>query len=584
MYVCQSGAVVDSRMSVVQVSTYKMLRIRETLTGSSFSPHTPNDRTQFGREMITKKSPLFSNFLLMMVMTVVHVSNVITICPAPCKCSEAKLVDIGTVYKIFCTDQKLQSILDISALKSVALPIHLSLNENEIKSVAMSDFSPGLPIQSLDLSSNKDIRIADAAFDNISPTLTKLTLEAISLTLDSPLTMVSSLSGLRELSISHNNRKGYVSGAVENVSSILFTGPMARSLKILKMTHCGIRYLADDAFKHLTYLEELDLSNNWFHNIPNTISSLRHLKKLVLVWCYIKRIKDDPFLGLSRLQWIEMTRNPIETIEKYAFRGLETSLKRLYLEYCHLKSIPSEEIKSLKALEYLDLTMNHFDKAPANSFVGAYCLRTLLISGNNLKFEKDTFSGQRDCIIELIIKQMNLSVVPTLALSQLNNLQTLTLEKAGIKTLPPSTMSGIKAKTISLAENDLTTIEPGAFLGLPPEVELNLRKTKISDIDFLLGYDQDAIATVNLDKTELQCRCSMKSSLNATLNISIYGACIKNNKTTVPFDSHMLKSVLNEACEEEERRRNAGARVQTLASGHFILILYLITKLLYTYM
>ncbi|KAH9495467.1 hypothetical protein Btru_015190 [Bulinus truncatus] len=207
--------------------------------------------------------------------------------PAPCKCSEAKLEDIGTVYKISCTDQKLQSILDISALKSVALPIHLTLNENEIKSVAMSDFSPGLPIQSLDLSSNKDIRIADAAFDNISPTLTKLTLGAISLTLDSPLTMVSSLSGLREFSISHNNRKGYVSGAVENVSSVLFTDP-----------------------------------------------------------------------------W------------------------------------PDEPVRC-----------------------------------------------------------------PDAHMSQLNNLQTLTLEKAGIKTLPPSAMCGIKAKTISLAENDLTTIEAGRLPG-----------------------------------------------------------------------------------------------------------------------
>ncbi|KAK0043427.1 chaoptin [Biomphalaria pfeifferi] len=519
------------------------------------------------------------SYLCALTLALVLAHSTDRTCPSPCKCSQTRLEDIGDIYKVVCSEKKLQAIPSLDILKPVPLPIHLHFNENDIRSIRSLAFPPNVNIDSLDLSRNKQVIIEPMTFTNLAPSLTKLTLEAINLNFDSPLTMISGLDHLRELSISHNNRKGYVAGAVEKVMVTLLSGSVTRSLRILRMAHCGIRELNKDAFKYLTYLEELDLSNNWFHYVPEAIRSLRHLKKLILVSTKIVKITDDAFLTLSHLEWLEMSRSDIEIIEKYAFRGLEKSLKRLYLERCKLKKIPSEEIKHLKKLEYLDLTMNYFETASAHSFVGEYCLKTLLISGSNLKFERDTFSGQKDCIIDLAIKQMNLSVIPREALSKLNKLQQLSLERTEIKTLPRSAMVGIKAKTISLAENNLNYIAPGAFLGLPSRVELNLRRTKVSDIDFLLGYEDEAIATVNLDKTELQCRCSMESSLNATLNIAIFGACLKNNKTLIPFDSYMLKSVLSDAC-EEERSRNAISSLYKLRSQELLPLLLVLVRYL----
>lgn len=73
----------------------------------------------------------------------------------------------------------------------------------------------------------------------------------------------------------------------------------------------------------------------------------------------------------------------------------------------------------------------------------------------------------------------------------------------------------------------------------------------MASIDFLLGYSPDVIATVNLDYAELVCQCSMKSSLNATLNIHIYGSC-RIGSQEAPLSSSRLEGMLDKICLEEE--------------------------------
>ncbi|CAG5133291.1 unnamed protein product [Candidula unifasciata] len=474
-------------------------------------------------------------------------------CPAQCKCTQEQLTDMGLIYNINCNRKGLLVVPDLTILTEIRLPIYLNFGSNKITSVSTIDFPPDLNIFRLDLDHNMDMNIEDDTFINLAPTLKKLSVEAVGLIFNRPLEMVSSLEKLEELSISHNNKIGYVTNAVKDVEAVLFQSewPVSKSMKILRMSHCSIRSLSPASLDSLISLTELDLSNNWLTSVPSVIRHLKDLRKISLFRCQISVLEDYSFLGLSKLEVIELTTNPLTTIENNAFIGLENCLKRLQLELCHLRDIPSQAIKDLTKLEYLDLSQNSFSVATDTSFTGKYCLKELLVSAEGMRFEPHAFSGQKHCVTDLTIKSMKLQTVPREAIAEIEKLARLSLEFNNITVLPREAFRGIKATSINLANNKLKHIDPGAFLGLPPHLHLNLRRTAVSDIDFLLGYPDDAIDTVNLDYAELECRCSMKSALNATLSVEIYGSCTKG-QYVVPLSSSRLEGILDTVCLEEQ--------------------------------
>ena len=52
-------------------------------------------------------------------------------------------------------------------------------------------------------------------------------------------------------------------GKFSNVTRNTFLNLTQDSIKVLKMTNCGIKYIAKDAFKNFTKMEHLDLSRNY---------------------------------------------------------------------------------------------------------------------------------------------------------------------------------------------------------------------------------------------------------------------------------------------------------------------------------
>ncbi|XP_005100877.1 chaoptin [Aplysia californica] len=496
-------------------------------------------------------------------------------CPAPCKCVQEKRQGLGQVYTVRCSDLDLTQVPDLSSLEAVPLPKYVNLASNDILSVSNADFRPDLNIASLDLSQNKEVQIDADAFLSMATTLRQLLLEDVGLTFQKPLEMLEQLENLELLSLSNNNRKGYVPGAQDHVTARLLTGRVGRKLKQLRMAHCGIRSLASASLDSLTELEVIDLSNNWFTKVPDAVKRLRSLTDFHLSHCNIKELQDLELNNLKHVKNLDLSSNSIETIMIDAFRGTENSLKTLNLERCGLEEIPSLAIRNLEKLERLDLSQNSFKSAPANSFTGKYCLKTLLIGSVGLKFEARTFSGQKDCIEELTIKHMGLTAVPLNALKSLNQLANIVLDHNAISTLPKNAFSGIKAHIISLANNPLSHIEEGAFSGLPPNLNLNLRRTEISQIDFLTGYPEDAIKTVNLDYANIECRCSMQDSLNVTFVVEVYGTCRKGPRV-VSLSSSRLPGMLEEACEEE---RAANWAWRAGGQGHFVCLSVIVTCL-----
>ncbi|GFR84271.1 leucine-rich repeat-containing protein 15 [Elysia marginata] len=432
--------------------------------------------------------------------------------------------------------------------------IQLHLENNLIKSVDKSQFVNGLDVFSLDLSRNKGpMDIPDDIFENLASTLERLSLEALSLTFDQPLSMVSDLSKLTKLSVSHNNRRGYVPGAVEHVTVRLLEGPVTRSLRTLKMSHCGLRSLSDSSLAGLSSLESLDLSNNWFTKIPGAIKSLPGLKTLSLFHCYIKKLADFSFSGMTQLKSLHLSSNHLAEIEPFAFTGPENSLDHLRMARCRLTQVPTNALKLLQKLKYLDMSENRFTEAGPGAFKGSYCLTELLISARDMEFSPEAFTDQSKCVVSLTIKQMDLISIPREAVSKLTNLRRLSLDNNQIRELQSGAFSGIAASSIRLTGNPLTTIEDDAFRGLPSGLDINLSHTDISGIEFLLGYPEEAITSVNLDYAGLVCRCSMRDALNATLTARIYGSC-RSGKRNIMLSSRELPQIVEDACAEESKR------------------------------
>ncbi|GFO02415.1 leucine-rich repeat and immunoglobulin-like domain-containing nogo receptor-interacting protein 1 [Plakobranchus ocellatus] len=502
-------------------------------------------------------------------------------CPTSCKCRPETLDGVGPVYSVNCAGKGLGDLPDLRVLMNSG-PVYgggdggtgthvtgvgerrlqLELANNRIGSLDSSQFVTGLNVFSLDISRNKGLsQINDNTFDNLAPHLERLSMDALGLTFDRSLSTVSNLNRLKQLSISHNNRRGYVPGAVEHVKVKLFQGPVTTSLISLKMSHCGMRSLSKKSLKSLVSLEILDLSNNWFAHVPDAVKGLTRLKKLLLFHCYIKKLADFSFTDLTYLESLDLSANHVADIEPFAFTGLEHALSDLRLGRCHLREIPTQAFAILNKLKRLDLSENRFNKAGHDAFTGGYCLTELLISARGMEFEPTAFADQSKCLFSLTIKQMDLSTIPREAIAKLKNLRQLSLENNKILSLQPDAFNGIAASSIRLTGNPLTTIEDHAFRGLPAGLDINLSHTKVSGIEFILGYPEGAISSVDLNYAGLVCRCSMREALNATLITDIYGSC-RSGTRDILLSSRDLSEIVEDACIEESKR-NSGTPALT---------------------
>lgn len=114
-------------------------------------------------------------------------------------------------------------------------------------------------------------------------------------------------------------------------------------LQKIFLSRCRITMLDDRAFKGLTNLIELDLSNNILPAVPvEAFPDLPSLMKLSLNGNPFKVIKSYTFKNLKYLNTLELSRCELEVIEKDAFYGLG-ALELLKLDFNSLKYIPGAQ-------------------------------------------------------------------------------------------------------------------------------------------------------------------------------------------------------------------------------------------------
>ncbi|TST22559.1 Podocan [Bagarius yarrelli] len=225
--------------------------------------------------------------------------------------------------------------LDRNLLQSVPTDLPASLEElrldgNRVK--VMSEVAwfrcPGLLILSL---SNNSLESTSSSF---------------------PVGVLSSLSNLRTLSLSHNHlttvplrlplslQELYLrSNLIQRFQAGVFQGKVQLQVLDLSANRLTNKGLGKDALINATHLESLNLEGNFLKQVPRYLP--QSLKTLNLEGNSIFSISKTTFLSLPHLEHLGLARNKISKVVPGAFWGLPL-LHQLDLSYNMLHLVPHQ--------------------------------------------------------------------------------------------------------------------------------------------------------------------------------------------------------------------------------------------------
>ncbi|KAG6445885.1 chondroadherin isoform X2 [Manduca sexta] len=261
---------------------------------------------------------------------------------------------------------KANRILDIEddAFRNIERLVYLDLSHNSISGdVLRSEIFQGpykngvygdIALETLNLGHNK-IHSLDRYFFKYTPNLTRLYLN------NNPIEIL------------------------DHVTMLALSS--ARNLEVLDLSKTEIGSIPLDAFKGLAKLQQIDLSDNQFVTVPESLSLVGNtLKYLTFNNNPIVELNDDSFVGLSNLLELEVGENDyLDEVKRSTFTPLK-SLRVLHL--CHnpnLRYISHNAFRGLKdkwTLKEVYLDDNNLSELSAD-LMPWNKLETLGMTGNN---------------------------------------------------------------------------------------------------------------------------------------------------------------------------------------------------------
>ncbi|XP_059616469.1 uncharacterized protein LOC132261598 [Phlebotomus argentipes] len=146
---------------------------------------------------------------------------------------------------------------------------------------------------------------------------------------------------------------------IASIDRDAFSRVSLRNLQRLFVVRCRLKALDRYAFRDLSNLVELDLSNNALATVPSHVfSSISELRELKLNGNPIQRIATDAFGQLPQLVRLELSDCRITAIDARAFASLETTLEWLHLDGNRLMDVRASTLTMLYNLHGLELARN----------------------------------------------------------------------------------------------------------------------------------------------------------------------------------------------------------------------------------
>lgn len=219
-------------------------------------------------------------------------------------------------------------------------------------------------------------------------------------------------------------------GKFSNLTRNTFLNVKQDSIKVLKMTNCGIQFIAKDAFKNFTKMEHLDLSKNYeglnATNVAEMMShSLNHSKITRLSFNYMgwNELPPKMFVGL-----------------------ISTNIKTIQLTHNYITQIKEDVFRPLKSLQELDLSWNGISDGRID-FTGMPQLKKLFLSGNWFTYFPNFCDKNNKSIIPNLLQlQLDNSKIFSLhkPITCLDNLEILNLAGLSLRLLYANTFAQLK--------------------------------------------------------------------------------------------------------------------------------------------
>uniref|UniRef100_A0A182VVJ1 LRRCT domain-containing protein n=1 Tax=Anopheles minimus TaxID=112268 RepID=A0A182VVJ1_9DIPT len=366
--------------------------------------------------------------------------------------------------------------------------------------VTLADLGSMRNLRSLTISNLPSTSLGPDDFAHFSPELEELRLNRAALKVIKSHAFTH-VRGLKRLDLSENR--------IDSIEPDAFTD-VGHSLVSLRASHglgSQLVVFPIEAFRKLTALEALDLSNNRlkavgdtsFHLLRNLVSLELHdnqidvlakgtfqadihtkLMMISLSYNNIKQLQTHTFVDLEELEALLLEDNRIETIEKRAFLNL-SNLKLINLRGNRLSKVADEAFQNLPELEKLDLAYNSlsaFDfmfldqlslmklvlrdnklaTITRELFGNMPHLHWLDLSGNEImELEYDTLRTARKLQV-LMLSHNLLTEVPADLFRGVNSLRVLELAHNSLKYLPDNLLLSEGLERLDVSHNQLTKI------------------------------------------------------------------------------------------------------------------------------
>ena len=293
-----------------------------------------------------------------------------------------------------------------------------------------------------------------------------------------------------------------------------FFSKSTKHLKTLIAQDIGLNLRRSVSFiRGLHSLEELDLSRNLEYavqKLPELFydNELHSLKKLSLSLCRISHITENAFQGLNNLRELDLSLNFLSRVPR-AVRSLSL-LKKLNLRENDITVIHRGDFGDLHCLEELDLSINLLGQMEAFSD-GAFAglgnslrslklhdchmalIPTVALSGlNQLKHldisnNKISYMSNRSFIGHFQLESFDISVNPWLVQDDMfssfqNSLKVLKMQNVGLTKVPTRSLSILrKLRHLDISDNGIRKIENNSLSGITAR-KLYLSGNKISGV------------------------------------------------------------------------------------------------------
>ncbi|XP_031336566.1 leucine-rich repeat-containing G-protein coupled receptor 4-like isoform X2 [Photinus pyralis] len=256
-------------------------------------------------------------------------------------------------------------------------------------------------------------------------------------------------------------------------------GDFAR-LIVLNVPNNRLRTLPSDFSSRVKLLQYLDLQDNLFTSIDNTMfKGLYNLIDLRLANNNISHIADFAFADLSNLISLTLRNNSITSITKDTFKGLH-SLESLSLTENRLDDISKDAFQNVPAIKELHLHENTITSLEVGTFRNLNKLVGLDISNNyNTEWKPGMFKNLQN-IIRIKLRRNDVEEIKTGTFVNLPALELIDIAYNQIKTIQDDAFDTITyLKELNLMHNEISVWNPKAFKNVEKIGKINLEGNQI---------------------------------------------------------------------------------------------------------